>query len=68
MGVGVAMSQQTTAIEAIQYYILFILADAGVETRSKQYGILILIGCIKVIVIVVAGRLFDHPRLGRSLY
>ena len=32
MGVGVAMSQQTTAIEAIQYYILYILADAGVET------------------------------------
>ena len=32
VGVGVAMSQQTTAIEAIQYYILYILADAGVET------------------------------------
>merc|ERR1719421_1487506 len=44
VGVGVAMSQQTTAIEAIQYYILYILADAGVKTRSKQFGILILIG------------------------
>ena len=66
VGVGVAMSQQTTAIEAIQYYILYILADAGVEKRSQQFGILLLIGCIKVIVIVVAGRLFDHPRLGRK--
>ena len=66
VGVGVAMSQQTTAIEAIQYYILYILADAGVKTRSKQFGILLLIGCIKVIVIVVAGRLFDHPKLGRK--
>ena len=66
VGVGVAMSQQTTAIEAIQYYILYILADAGVEKRSQQFGILLLIGCIKVVVIVVAGRLFDHPRLGRK--
>ena len=66
VGVGVAMSQQTTAIEAIQYYILYILADAGVEKRSQQFGILLLIGCIKVVVIVVAGRLFDHPKLGRK--
>lgn len=66
VGVGIAASQQLTAIEAIQYYILYILADAGVKTRSQQFAILLCIGVIKVLVIVVAGRLFDHPRLGRK--
>ena len=32
-------SQQTTAIEAIQYYILYILGGRWRGTRSKQFGI-----------------------------
>ena len=36
------------------------------KNAPSNSGILILIGCIKVIVIVVAGRLFDHPKLGRK--
>mmetsp|Transcript_14163 Transcript_14163/g.42208 ORF Transcript_14163/g.42208 Transcript_14163/m.42208 type:complete len:233 (+) Transcript_14163:1002-1700(+) len=65
VGVGVAGAQQTTAIEAIQYYVLDILARAGVRTHSRQFLFLIFLGCVKVGVIVVAGRLFDHPRMGR---
>ena len=31
VGVGVAAAQQTTAIEAVQYYVLYILESAGVD-------------------------------------
>ena len=65
VGVGVAASQQTTGVEAVQYYILFILASSGIQGRDAQFGYLLLIGFIKVIVIVAAGHLFDNPRVGR---
>ena len=65
VGVGTAACQQTTAIEAVQYYALYILEAAGVDRRSRQFEFLLVIGVVKVAVIVVAGRLFDHPRVGR---
>lgn len=65
VGVGVPICQQTTAIEAVQYYLLYILESSGVESRAKQFQYLIILGVIKLVVIVLAGRLFDHPKLGR---
>jgi hypothetical protein len=65
VGVGVPICQQTTAIEAVQYYLIYILESSGVSSRSEQFQYLIVLGVIKLVVIVIAGRLFDHPRLGR---
>ena len=65
VGVGVPVCQQLTGIESFQYYMLYILESSGVESRSVQFSYLLGIGALKVVVIVLAGRLFDHPRAGR---
>mmetsp|Transcript_93898 Transcript_93898/g.268895 ORF Transcript_93898/g.268895 Transcript_93898/m.268895 type:complete len:362 (+) Transcript_93898:123-1208(+) len=65
VGVGVAAAQQTTAIEAVQYYVLYILESAGVEDKGTAFMYLLGLGLLKVVVIVLAGRLFDHPKVGR---
>jgi len=71
-GVGTAVVQQLTGIEAIQYYLLFVLEASGIESRRDQFAFMLLIGAVKAGIIVVAGRLFDHPkvtarRLGRGV-
>jgi SP family galactose:H+ symporter-like MFS transporter len=65
VGVGVAVAQQLTGIESIQYYMLYILEASGIKSRNTQFTYLLAVGALKVFVIVIAGRLFDHPRLGR---
>jgi len=65
VGVGVACAQQTTGIESVQYYILFILKASGVKSRDEQFGYLLAVGVCKVAVIVLAGKLFDNPKVGR---
>jgi sugar porter (SP) family MFS transporter len=65
VGVGVPVCQQLTGIESIQYYMLYILEASGVKSRGVQFSYLVGIGTLKVLVIVLAGRLFDHPRAGR---
>lgn len=65
VGVGVATSQQLCGIDAIQYYLPFTLKHAGVTKRTEQYAIMLMIGCLKLLCIPIAGRLFDRKGLGR---
>eukprot|EP00588_Corethron_pennatum_P026324 CAMPEP_0194330900 /NCGR_PEP_ID=MMETSP0171-20130528/53688_1 /TAXON_ID=218684 /ORGANISM="Corethron pennatum, Strain L29A3" /LENGTH=549 /DNA_ID=CAMNT_0039092147 /DNA_START=141 /DNA_END=1793 /DNA_ORIENTATION=+ len=60
VGVGTAISQQIIGIDAIQYYLVFILENAGITTRESQTGYVVVLGMLKVFWIVVAGHLFDH--------
>jgi MFS family permease len=60
VGVGTAIAQQAVGIEAIQYFLVFILDESGIKSRKSQMGILIALGLIKVIFIVLAGHLFDR--------
>jgi len=59
VGLGTAIAQQIVGIEAIQYYMLFIIEEAGVEGRIEQSLVLIFLGVLKMAVIIVAGKLFD---------
>lgn len=63
VGVGTAIAQQAVGIDAIQYFLVYILDDIGIQERNTQTGILIALGIIKLSVVVVAGHLFD--RMGR---
>lgn len=59
VGVGTAIAQQAVGIDAIQYYLLDVLEESGIESDEKQSILLIFLGILKLIFIVVGGRLFD---------
>ena len=59
VGIGTAISQQLNGIEAIQYYMVFIIKESGVDDETMQSLALILLGCLKTIFVVIAGKLFD---------
>ena len=59
VGVGTAMSQQVVGIDAIQYYLVFILKESGITGRATQSIVLIFLGILKMSVVVLAGNLFD---------
>jgi MFS family permease len=59
VGVGTAIAQQAVGIDAIQYFLVYILDEIGISERNTQTGILIGLGIIKLAMVVVAGHLFD---------
>jgi MFS family permease len=59
VGVGTAVAQQAVGIDAIQYYLPDVLEDSGIESDKKQSIFLIFLGILKLIFIVVGGKLFD---------
>jgi len=59
VGLGAAISQQLVGIDAIQYFLIFIIAEAGIENRMTQTWILIGLGLLKLFFTVVAGNVFD---------
>ena len=60
VGVGTAIAQQAIGIDAIQYFLVYILNESGIESRNAQQMILVVLGLIKLGVIVIAGHLFDR--------
>ena len=59
VGLGAAFSQQIVGIDAIQYFLLFIMEEAGIKKYTTQILILVSLGVLKLICIVYAGRMFD---------
>ncbi len=59
VGVGSAIAQQLVGIDAIQYFLDYILAESGVEEGRGRIEILIALGVLKLVVIIFAGRAFD---------
>jgi MFS family permease len=59
VGVGIAVAQQAVGIDAIQYYLIDVISESGIESREGQSLVLILLGGLKLIFIVVGGKCFD---------
>ena len=59
VGIGGVISQQLVGIDAIQYFLIFIIAEAGVQSSLAQTWILIGLGILKLFFTVVAGGLMD---------
>jgi len=58
VGLGMAAAQQLVGIDAIQYYLLDVI-ESSTDDKMAQNMILILLGCIKLSCIFVAGKFFD---------
>ena len=58
VGIGIAAAQQLVGIDAIQYYLLDIIASAT-ESVAAQNAILMLLGAIKLGCIFIAGKFVD---------
>ena len=59
VGVGTAIAQQAVGIDAILYFMVFILDQSGITSRVTQMWILVGLGLVKLCVIFVAGLLLD---------
>jgi sugar porter (SP) family MFS transporter len=59
VGVGTAVAQQAVGIDAIQYYLIDLMKDVGIESEKWRLGILMLFGVLKLGFILVGGKLFD---------
>jgi Sugar (and other) transporter len=59
VGLSIAAAQQLVGIDAIQYYLLDVL-ESATDSQLTQQMLLILLGCIKLACIVIAGKLFDY--------
>ena len=60
VGLGTAVAQQAVGIEAVQYFLVFILNETGIHSRAAQTGILMFLGFIKLMFVVLGGKLFDR--------
>jgi sugar porter (SP) family MFS transporter len=63
VGVGIAIIQQAIGIDAIMYYLMFVLEQSGITDERKQALALIALGTVKLVFVFVGARLFDT--LGR---
>jgi MFS family permease len=59
VGVGVAISQQAVGIDAIQYYLLDVLQQSGIQSEKNQLIVLLLLGVLKLIFVVIGSKLID---------
>ena len=67
VGVGTAVAQQAVGIDAIQYYLIDVIRDSGVESREGQSIVLMILGGVKLLFIFVGGKFFDRSGR-RSLF
>lgn len=58
VGLGTAMAQQIVGVDAIQYYLLDIIASS-VDSPTVQNVVLVLLGLVKLVCILVAGKFMD---------
>jgi sugar porter (SP) family MFS transporter len=65
VGIGTAVAQQAVGIDAIQYYLIDVIRDSGVDSREGQSIVLMILGGIKLLFIFVGGKCFD--RSGRRI-
>lgn len=68
VGVGIAMAQQAVGIDAIQYYLLDVLQESGIQSQKAQLAILIILGVLKLIFVIVGSKLLDSRGRKKLLY
>ena len=59
VGVGTAIAQQAVGIDAIQYYLIDLLEESGIQNEKSRLAVLMMLGVIKLAFIVVGGHFFD---------
>ncbi|KAL3941283.1 MAG: hypothetical protein SGBAC_004331 [Bacillariaceae sp.] len=59
VGVGIAIAQQLVGVDAIQYYLIDLLEQSGIDSDLGRLAVLMVLGFLKLGFIVVGGKLFD---------
>jgi len=59
VGFGCAVAQQAVGVDAIQYFLIFLIDEAGIKNEGSQYAVLIFLGLLKLAFVFIAGCLFD---------
>lgn len=60
LGIGTAVAQQATGIDAIQYYMIDILEESGINSEPTRLVILMVLGILKLGCICIGGYFFDR--------
>lgn len=60
VGIGATVAQQAVGVDALQYFLVFIVNESGIETRGGQTAVLVLLGLVKLVFIFVGGYFFDR--------
>lgn len=68
VGVGIAVAQQAVGIDAIQYYLLDVLKESGIEDEKERLGILVVLGVLKLIFVVIGSKLLDSRGRRKLLF
>ena len=55
VGVGTAIAQQAVGIDPIQYYLMDVLEESGIENEKSRLAVMMLLGVIKLLFILVGG-------------
>jgi sugar porter (SP) family MFS transporter len=60
IGLGIAVSHEISGIDAIQYYLVYILEASGITGRAQQARYLIALGTLKLVCLFVASYFVDR--------
>mmetsp|Transcript_20563 Transcript_20563/g.58992 ORF Transcript_20563/g.58992 Transcript_20563/m.58992 type:complete len:543 (+) Transcript_20563:203-1831(+) len=60
VGIGAAVAQQAVGVDALQYFLAFIVNESGIQTRGGQTAVLVVLGLVKLVFIFVGGYFFDR--------
>jgi len=64
VGLGMATAKMAVGIDGIQFFLVYILREGGIKSRTTLSAILIGFGAIKLASVIIAGYLLD--RSGRK--
>lgn len=68
VGVGVAVAQQAVGIDAIQYYLLDVIRESGIQSEKAQLAVLMLLGVLKLVFVIVASKFLDNRGRKKMLF
>lgn len=68
VGIGTVVAQQAVGIDAIQYYLLDVLDQSGIDSATKRGMVLIFLGLLKLIFAWIGGKLFDGQGRRKLLF
>lgn len=63
VGIGMATIQQAVGIDAVMFYLMFVIRGSGINTELGEVSALIVLGLVKLVFVFVGANLFDQ--LGR---
>ena len=63
VGVGIAILQQACGIDAVMFYLMYVIQGTGIQSEIGEISALVTLGMVKLLFVFVGAHLFD--RLGR---